>query len=102
MVTRPFSTITGTLRRPPEYVSICRSASSSFCTLKYVKAMPRLPYSSRAAVVYGQVSLPKIKTMSFSLIALTRSVAFLKVCRLPRPAVNQQRGSQANRAFSSP
>ena len=34
----------------------------SFVTLMYWKGTFRLPYSSRAAEVYGQPSLPKINT----------------------------------------
>ena len=64
MVTFPFSTITGTSRPPFECSSIRCMAALSCVTSKYWTGTFRLPYSSRAARVYGQVSFPKISTGS--------------------------------------
>jgi hypothetical protein len=57
-------TITGTVRSPLEYLSICCSPAWSLVTLMYLTGAFPLPYASRAAVVWGQLSLPKIKTVS--------------------------------------
>jgi hypothetical protein len=43
IVTRSPSTITGTLRLPPEYWSMRWNADSSFWTLKYRTSYPRWP-----------------------------------------------------------
>ena len=62
MVTFPFSTITGTSRPPFEYSNIRWRAALSRVTSTYWKGTFRLPYASRAALVYGHVSFPKIHT----------------------------------------
>jgi hypothetical protein len=64
MVTLPPSSITGTARRPPESWSISGILESSFRTLTYSTSYPRFANASRAAVVYGQVSFPKIRTLA--------------------------------------
>ena len=63
MVTSSPSTMTGTARRPLLCTSMRASAAASFLTLKYSNDTCRRWKSSRAACVYGQVSLPKIETM---------------------------------------
>ncbi len=60
MVTLSPSAITGTSRRPLVSSSIRSSPARSFLTLTYSNSMRRLAWSSRAADVYGHVSLPKM------------------------------------------
>src|ERR1041384_6260325 len=55
--------MTGTRRCPPLSFSM-RSRSAAFLlTFTYSKATPRRRWSSSAACVYGQLSLPKMVTM---------------------------------------
>jgi len=72
IVTFPCSTITGILREPFEYLSIDSSFLLSDITLTYSKSFPAFRYASRAAVVKGQVSLPKIRI--FSAINSSRNI----------------------------
>ena len=55
--------MTGTSRRPLPYASIRWRSAALFCTLKYSTVQPRCAKTSRASDVYGQVSLPKIRTV---------------------------------------
>lgn len=68
-VTFPFSTITGTSRPPETRIIRSRSAWSAF-TLMYRNGTFRFAYASRAAVVWGHVSLPKISTFGASILHL--------------------------------
>jgi hypothetical protein len=70
MVTRPRSTMSGTRRSPPESSRKRAIAAASFFTSWYSTGTPLAPNSSRAADVYGQVSLPKMSTGS----AIARSL----------------------------
>jgi hypothetical protein len=63
-VTSPLSTITGTLRTPFDIFSIDSKCLASENTLIYLKSFPLFEYASRAAVVKGQVSFPKIRIFS--------------------------------------
>jgi hypothetical protein len=63
MVTLSSSTMTGTSRRPLLYASIRWRSAALFLTSKYSTVQPRCAKASRASDVYGQVSLPKIRTV---------------------------------------
>jgi hypothetical protein len=58
MLTLPSSTMMGTLRRPPECLSISGMRLASRATLTYSNWIPLAVNASRAAEVYGQLSLP--------------------------------------------
>lgn len=62
-----FSMITGTLRSPLDRRNISSRRVGSFLMLRYSTLYPRAAYASRAAVVCGQLSLPKIRTFSLAI-----------------------------------
>jgi hypothetical protein len=71
IITFPCSTITGILRTPFDIFNIDSRFTVSEKTLIYSKLFPFFEYASRAAVVKGQVSFPKISIFSAMINLLT-------------------------------
>jgi len=76
MVTFPASRMTGTLRRPFVRASISSRRARSFCTLWYWTSYCLSAKASRAAVVYGQESFPKMRTLGGISISSVGSASY--------------------------
>ena len=64
MITSSPATMTGTLRTPCECLSIASMLSDDSITSRYSTSFPSFAKASRAALVCGQVLLPKTTTLS--------------------------------------
>src|SRR5262249_44660909 len=62
--TEPPLKMTGTSRRPFDSLSISFMSAAFTVTFRYSTLKPCFAYASRAAIVCGHVSLPKIRTCS--------------------------------------